>query len=157
VISIWTDGSASIGRGGWAFVAEQDGTIRHEQSGTAEGRSERMELMAVVEALRWAQGTKGLVRIVSDHQTIVLKAKRIIPHPRGRKKYARLWEDFDQLSKLLCDRVEFAWVKGHSGEPFNERADHLAAKARGKGVKVEFGSEYDHPVRQRLAALRARI
>lgn len=139
--SIYTDGSSSPGGrgpGGWAFVARSgDGLTVHEAWGHApDTTNNRMELQAIIEALRWAAGHHCM--IFSDSQLCV---NTLTQWARAWRK--RGWRKADGGEPMNLDLVVVAhelyqanpnasvvWLRGHAGNPGNERADLLAGRAR---------------------------
>ncbi len=132
--TVYTDGACSgnPGPGGWAWVVPDGAFAAGFEAGTT---NQRMEVTAVLEALR---ALDGPVLIVSD-STYVVHCFR--DHwwrnwiRRGWKNKNRqsianrdLWEP---LVDLVQDRgdVTFQWVKGHSGDRWNDEADRLAVEA----------------------------
>lgn len=119
MVIAYTDGSAwpnPNGIGGWAVVFE-DG---RELSGRVdEGASNnRMEIQAVIEAI-----CHGATVIYSDSMYVV----GTLMNGWKRRANHDLWEDMD---KVFGPDIALIHVKGHAGNPFNERADVLAAEAR---------------------------
>lgn len=115
---IYTDGSCNPnpGKGGWAYVIPARGV---EKFGVeANTTNNRMEMRAIIEALK---ATEGPVRIFSDSQ---LAIKVFNGSWRG-KKNLDLVVEAERL--MVGRRVTFQWVRGHNGDPGNERADYLAA------------------------------
>ena len=142
---VYTDGSClgNPGPGGWAW-AVPDGQYR---SG-AEPRStnQRMEITA---ALRALEATEGPLLVVSD-STYVVNCFRDRWWEGWRRRGWRnaagkpvanrdLWEPLIEAAVDGDRPVRFAWVKGHSGDPMNDRVDQLAleAAATQKGVSGE--------------------
>ncbi|HEV2790498.1 MAG TPA: ribonuclease H [Solirubrobacterales bacterium] len=156
---IWTDGCCLVnpgGAGGWAFVVEADGEVISEEWGSEpETTNNRMELMAVIEALPWAEGRR--VRIVSDSKYVVDGATGWVhtwkahgwkrPTRRGFRavKNVELWKVLDGLlyptpGGAHGDAIPVAkleWVKGHDGAVFNERADLLAERAAANALPAD--------------------
>jgi ribonuclease HI len=138
---VWTDGSCNAngmhGRGGWAALIEQAGTVS-EISGGADGTThQRMELTAVCEALEML---RGAIEVRTD-SPYVEGCFNQNWHERwlrdgawtgskGRPVENRvLWE---RLFGLVWDRtrvVKFVRIKGHAGDPNNDRVDRLARAA----------------------------
>lgn len=132
---VWTDGACkgNPGPGGWAWVDEQ----RRWASG-AEARStnQRMEIVAAHRAMT---AHDGPVTIVSD-STYVVNCFRDRWYEGWKKRdwknsqrkpvaNRELWEPFIDEYLTRRDEVEFAWVKGHSGDEMNDIADRLAVAA----------------------------
>lgn len=126
----YTDGACSgnPGAGAWAFRLEwPDGSV--EEAAAAEPRTtnNREELKAVREALRAIRA-----RIGDDAGwTIVVRTDSlgvINWLTRQWKRKANL-DLFPGIDPLVDERVRFEHVRGHSGEPGNERVDELAVAA----------------------------
>ncbi|MFW2382424.1 MAG: RNase H family protein [Acidimicrobiales bacterium] len=135
---VYTDGACSgnPGPGGWAWVIA-DGP--HGSGAEAHTTNQRMEIKAVLEALR---SNEGSLHIISD-STYVVNCFRDRWHEgwlkRGWKNSQRkpvanrdLWEPLIELAVPRIDEgtLRFSWVKGHSGDPMNDLADKLAVAAR---------------------------
>ncbi len=131
---VYTDGACrgNPGPGGWAWAID---ATRSDAGGAAHTTNQRMEIMAVLEALR---AVDGPVEINSD-STYVVNCFRDRWHEgwlrRGWKNSQRqpvanrdLWEPLIDLVLSRAD-VTFRWVKGHSGDPMNDLVDRLAVAA----------------------------
>lgn len=146
---LYTDGACrgNPGPGGWAWAEDES----HFASGAdAHTTNQRMEMMAVIEALR--DHLDEDVEIVSD-STYVVNCfhqrwyegwrRRGWRNSQGQPVANRdLWEDLFSLALTSSRRVEFRWVKGHSGDVMNDLVDRLAtgaaerqSGARGSGPK----------------------
>ena len=147
-VRIFTDGSCSSnpGPGGWAAVFELDGECRAIVGNDVKTTNNRMELRAVIEAVRRVMSRKvKALRHVEDYQihsdsAYVVNAinkgwlagwrSRGWRNDRGEKtKNKDMWEELVTLldmAKAAGVNVEFIKVKGHAGEPLNEMADRLA-------------------------------
>ena len=137
---VWTDGSGNVkgirGRGGWAALLEEGGTVREISGGVDATTHNRMELTAICEALEMLSGA---IEVRTD-STYVEKCFNKNWHERwlrdsswkgssGRIKNRDLWE---RLFGLVWDDtrdVRFVWIKGHAGDPNNTRVDRLARAA----------------------------
>ena len=134
-VEIYTDGSCkqNPGPGGWGAVLVYHGKEKELCGGEANTTNNRMELTAVIRALE-ALREPCRVTLTSD--------SRYVCDGMG-KGWARSWQrrgwkkddgspalNPDLWDKLLtlCDKhtVEFCWVKGHAGHPYNERCDAMA-------------------------------
>ena len=139
-VVMYTDGACSgnPGPGGWAWAVSPDG-LPYGSGGALDTTNQRMELMAVLEGLR-ALGVgeeAGPVEVVSDSTYVVncfrdgwwQKWQR--NGWRNSKKQpvanADIWRPLVEL--VNAGEVRFRWVKGHAGDPMNERVDALAVEA----------------------------
>jgi ribonuclease HI len=114
-IVIYADGACSgnPGPGGWAWAVAPDG-VRHDSGGEAHTTNQRMELTAVLQAIRMlGDDATAELLVVSDSQYVV---------------NCDLWEPLIDLVRNR-GKVEFRWVKGHSGDPMNDLVDELAVRA----------------------------
>jgi ribonuclease HI len=132
---VYTDGACSgnPGPGGWAWATAPDGAVR-ASGGEARTTNQRMEIRAVLEALR---SLDGPLVIVSD-STYVVNCFRdrwwVRWQANGWRNAKKepvantdLWKPLIELYQQR--RPEFRWVKGHSGEPMNDLVDRLAVAA----------------------------
>jgi ribonuclease HI len=132
---IYTDGACSgnPGPGGWAWAASPEGTPCDSGS-EVHTTNQRMEIMAVLEALR---STTGEVTIVSDSTYVVncFRDRWWVRWQangwRNSKKEpvanADLWKPLIELVQQRSP--QFRWVKGHSGDRMNDLVDRLAVAA----------------------------
>ncbi|MDR3127826.1 MAG: ribonuclease HI [Bifidobacteriaceae bacterium] len=134
-----TDGSSLSNPGsiGWAW-ADRNGNFG--VGGNFKGTNQIAELSALLEALRSFRNTKDLL-IESDSQyaincaSIWLKKWRINGWKGSNKKQIsniNLIQAINLEMLARQDRVEFKWVKGHSGDEYNEKVDKLANQAARK-------------------------
>jgi ribonuclease HI len=134
LIEIFTDGACkgNPGPGGWGALLRYG---RHEKQlfgGERLTTNNRMELMAVIQALR-ALKRNSRISITTDSQYVkngitqwIHSWKRNGWKTAAKKavKNADLWQALeDETTK---HEIKWAWVKGHSGHPENELADQLA-------------------------------
>ena len=134
LIKIYTDGACSgnPGPGGWGVFIENSGNVT-ELSGRDENTTNnRMELKAVIEALKFFTINSELT-IHTDSKYVMDGASRwIINWKKNNWKTAQkkdvknkdLWIELDNL--LNYHDVSWVWVKGHDCIYGNERADYLA-------------------------------
>lgn len=133
-IIIYTDGSAlgNPGKGGYGVVL-MSGAFRKELSqGFRLTTNNRMELLAVVEALRVLKIEGSNVTIYSDSKYVVEPIEKgwlwnWVKKGFKDKKNPDLWLELIPLYKK--HNVKFVWVKGHSNVLENERCDVLAVAA----------------------------
>lgn len=133
-VYIYTDGACkgNPGVGGWGALLRYGQHEKELLGGAAETTNNRMELTAVIEALR-ALKRSSRVQICTDSQYVKNGMESWI---EGWKKNgwqtankqpvknADLWRELDAL--VQQHQVTWTWVKGHAGHPENERADALA-------------------------------
>jgi len=143
-VTIFTDGSClgNPGPGGYAAVLLA-GPHRMELSqGYSGTTNNRMELMAVIAGLESLK-TKSAVEIVTDSQYVkkAFTDRWLIGWQKNGWKTAAkqpvknqdLWKRLVPL--IAAHVVNWRWVRGHSGDPENERCDVLArAAASGRGL-----------------------
>lgn len=134
-IDIYTDGACSgnPGKGGWGAVLVYGNNEKEICGGATETTNNRMELTAVIEALA-ALKEPCEVKLTTDSKYVcdsINKGWVYSWKKNGWKKADKkpalnvdLWEKL--LPLLETHRVEFIWVKGHNGHPYNERCDKLA-------------------------------
>lgn len=136
-INIYTDGACSgnPGPGGWGAILNYKNHTKEISGYSPETTNNRMELTAVIEALR-ALKEPCEVTIYSDSQYFcngILKgwAKNWQKNNwrKSDKKPAinsDLWQEILEL--IEHHNIEIIWVKGHAGHPENERCDFLATQ-----------------------------
>ncbi len=137
VVDIYTDGACSgnPGPGGWGAVLRFKGRERELNGHDDPTTNNRMELMAAIAALETLK-RPCRVRLHTDSQYLRDGITRWLADWKARgwrtaaKKPVKnidLWQRLD--AARAPHRVEFIWVRGHSGHPENERADALARAA----------------------------
>jgi ribonuclease HI len=128
----YADGSCigNPGPGGWGvLIIEPDGSEREFSGGDPSTTNNRMEITAVIEALRAvAPGVEVTVR--SDSQYVV----KTMTLGWKRRENVDLWQQLD--AEVAQRKVNFEWVRGHAGDPHNERADELANRAATQAAKA---------------------
>jgi ribonuclease HI len=137
VIEIWTDGACSgnPGPGGWGAVLKSGAHEKDISGGEAATTNNRMELMAAIEALN-ALKKPAHVRLHTDSQYVKNGVTQWI-HNWKRRGWrtadnkpvanADLWQELETAAARHT--VDWLWVRGHAGDPMNERADALARAA----------------------------
>ncbi len=134
-ITIYTDGACkgNPGPGGWGAWLSAGGQDKELWGGAAMTTNNRMELTAVIEALSALRREGSSVVIHTDSQYVRQGITTWIHNwkKRGWKttdnkpvKNIDLWQRLDTLA--AAHKVQWHWVKGHAGDPGNERADALA-------------------------------
>lgn len=134
MIEIYTDGACSgnPGPGGWGVLMMWNGHEKEMYGGEEETTNNRMEMMAVIEALK-ALKKPSVLKLYTDSKYVMdgitkwmdgWKAKGWKTAAKKPVKNQDLWQEIDSLVSM--HDVEFIWVKGHAGDPGNERADELA-------------------------------
>ena len=136
-ISIHTDGSClgNPGPGGWAAPLRYQAKERELSGGEAQTTNNRMELMAAIAALE-ALTEPCQITLHIDSQDVRQGITEWMPGwvRRGWKtaggdpvKNRDLWERLHAATAR--HQIDWKWVKGHSGDPDNERVDVLARDA----------------------------
>ena len=138
-LKIYTDGACSgnPGKGGWAAIILDNNLNKKSISGgESNTTNNRMEMMAVIEAVR-AIKKPCLLKIHSDSALIInamtkgwIDSWQSKGWKRADKKPVEnqdLWVEL--LNVIGAHQVEWIKVKGHSGIPDNERVDQLAVQA----------------------------
>lgn len=136
---VYTDGACSgnPGPGGWAWAVAPTGDPQGS-GGESSTTNQRMELLAVLNALRVLGTQAGAIEVVSDSQYVVKCFNEAWWEGwlrRGWKNSQRqpvanrdLWEPLINLVRERGD-VTFRWVRGHNGDSMNELVDALAVSA----------------------------
>lgn len=133
-IEIYTDGACkgNPGPGGWGAWLKSGSHERELWGGEALTTNNRMELIAVIEALA-ALPQPSRVTLYTDSAYVKngittwihgWKARGWTTADRKPVKNRDLWQRLDALRG--GHQVDWRWVKGHAGDPGNERADALA-------------------------------
>lgn len=134
IIEIYTDGACrgNPGPGGWGallIAGKQEKTLF---GGTDDTTNNRMELTAAIEALNALRGRRQVV-LHTDSKYVMDGINEWMPNwkKRGWKTAAKkpvknkdLWQALDEAAEK--HDIDWRWVKGHDGNPGNEKADELA-------------------------------
>lgn len=134
-VEIYTDGACSgnPGPGGYGAILVYNGKEKELSGGDIQTTNNRMELTAVIVALE-ALKEPCTVTLTTDSKYVseaIAQGWARSWKAKGWRKAdgkpalnSELWEKL--LSLLDIHKVEFVWVKGHAGHPYNERCDALA-------------------------------
>jgi ribonuclease HI len=133
-VEIWTDGACkgNPGPGGWGVLLKMGSIEKTLHGGEPLTTNNRMEMLAVIEALgALKRPCKVLLHVDSQY---VMKGMTEWIHgwkQRGWRtadkkpvKNADLWQRMEE--EVAKHTITWKWVKGHAGDPGNERADLLA-------------------------------
>ena len=135
--NVYTDGACSDnpGIGGWgAVILIENKDPIQINGGQLNTTNNQMELKAVIEALKYFENSSSInlftdSKYVKNGIQLWIQNWKINGWKTSAKKLVKnkdLWLELDeQLSK---HKVNWYWVKGHSGDKFNEKADQLARK-----------------------------
>jgi ribonuclease HI len=135
-VELFTDGACSgnPGPGGWGVIIRWRDHEKELCGGAAETTNNRMELMAAIQGLEALK--RGVTAVLyTDSKYLQDGITRWINRWKrnGWKTSAKkpvknvdLWQRLDKA--IERHRVEWRWVKGHSGHPENDRADELARR-----------------------------
>ncbi|MGA8514654.1 MAG: ribonuclease HI [Burkholderiaceae bacterium] len=137
-ITIYTDGACkgNPGPGGWGALLSSNGTEKELFGGEANTTNNRMEMMAVIQALE-ALKRPCTVHLYLDSKYVLQgitewihgwKARGWKTASREPVKNVELWQRLDAIVSTGGHQIDWRWVKGHTGDPGNERADALANK-----------------------------
>lgn len=133
-VEIWTDGACkgNPGMGGWGALLRHGPHEKELCGGEAHTTNNRMEIMAVIQALK-ALKRPCHVRVHTDSQYVQKGMTQWMDNWKRRGwrtasrqpvKNADLWQELD--TQVQKHTVAWHWVRGHDGDPGNERADALA-------------------------------
>jgi ribonuclease HI len=133
-VVIYTDGACSgnPGPGGWGVVLRWQGTEKELHGGDPQTTNNRMELMAAIKALESLQ-RPAHVQLHTDSKYVLDGITKWITgwqrngwltSAKKPVKNADLWRRLTDA--MSPHQVTWTWVKGHAGDPDNERADELA-------------------------------
>ena len=137
LIEIYTDGSSrgNPGPGGYGIVLSFKGNEKEISQGFRKTTNNRMELLAVIVAIESLKSTNIPVKVYSDSKYVIDAITKgwleswIVKRFKG-KKNQDLWMRYHTCSKPF--NITFEGVKGHAGNPKNERCDVLAVEASKK-------------------------
>ncbi len=134
MITMYTDGAAqgNPGRGGYGVVLKYKQHRKELSQGYRLTTNNRMELLAVIVGLEAIKEPGYEVTIYSDSRYVVDAVEKKWLWGWVKKGFAKV-KNPDLWQRLLKvypkHKVRFVWVKGHAGNPENERCDQLAVQA----------------------------
>ena len=147
-MTIHTDGGClgNPGPGAWAYVADTAGGQVRDAGYAADTTNNRMELQAVIEALKLAQErADGDVTVITDSRYVEGGISEWISRweangwktkSRSPVKNRDLWQELQSLKRALQGRgfrVAFRRVRGHAGVELNEACDRLVTETIAAG------------------------
>lgn len=151
-VIIHTDGGAlnNPGPGGYGVVIQRAGKVQELCCGYRLTTNNRMELLAAIVALRELKDSSQPIALFSDSSYVVNGMRKGWAKNWRKKGWRKadgkpvlnqdLWVELLELTEKLP--VTFHWVKGHAGNPMNERCDKLAVgAARGRDLLIDKGYE----------------
>ena len=136
-ITIYTDGACSgnPGKGGWGAVLIYRDKQKHLSGSAILTTNNKMELTAAIEALKAVKKSSD-IELYTDSQYVknginlwIINWKKNGWKTANKKEVANkdLWIELDKY--VTYHNITWFWVKGHSGNHYNEIADDLAVKA----------------------------
>ncbi|HZY18269.1 MAG TPA: ribonuclease HI [Ramlibacter sp.] len=144
-VVMYTDGACkgNPGPGGWGVLLKSGATEKELFGGEPGTTNNRMELMAVIQGLS-ALKRPCAVQLFLDSQYVLKGITEWLPGWKAKGwrtagktpvKNVELWQQLDALVQQSGHVIDWRWVRGHNGDPGNERADALA----NMGVEVALG------------------
>ena len=134
-IKVYTDGACkgNPGPGGWGVYIQSNEDEKEFYGGNPETTNNQMEMQAALEALKHLKDKDEVIELYTDSNYLrqgitewIHKWKKNNWKTAAKKPVANrdLWIEISDLNEKMT--VEWNWVKGHAGDPGNERADELA-------------------------------
>lgn len=124
---IYTDGACSNNQefdksiGGWAFILKYQDKIKKKSGRVEKTTNNRMEILAVIEALKSIKKYDVETIIHSDSSYVI----NTITKNWKRNKNNDLWDELDLLLKKFSN-LKFVKVKGHADDELNNLVDEMA-------------------------------
>ena len=140
--TVHTDGACSgnPGPGGYGVIIDRnaDGSIVKKSKGFEHTTNNRMELMAVIDAMKTIDNecsfisAKADIEIISDSKYVTDAFNKNWIENWQKKQFVNvandsLWKEIIPIVKR--HNVRFTWIKGHNGNPLNEECDRMAVAA----------------------------
>ena len=134
-IKVYTDGACrgNPGPGGWGVYIQLNDEEKDLYGGNPETTNNQMEMQAALEALKYLKDKNDVIELYTDSNYLrqgitewIHKWKLNNWRTAAKKPVANrdLWIEISDLNEKMD--VQWNWVKGHAGDPGNERADQLA-------------------------------
>ena len=134
-IKVYTDGACkgNPGPGGWGVYIKFNNEEKDLYGGNPETTNNQMEMQAALEALKYLKDEDEAIKLYTDSNYLrqgitdwIHKWKLNNWRTASKKPVANrdLWIEISDLNEKM--NVDWNWVKGHAGDPGNERADQLA-------------------------------
>ena len=134
-IKVYTDGACkgNPGPGGWGVYIQSNEDEKELYGGNPETTNNQMEMQAALEALKHLKDEDEVIELYTDSNYLkqgitewIHKWKKNNWKTAAKKPVANrdLWIEISDLNEKM--NVQWNWVKGHAGDPGNERADELA-------------------------------
>ena len=134
-IKVYTDGACrgNPGPGGWGVYIRLNDEEKDLYGGNPETTNNQMEMQAALEALKYLKDKNDVIELYTDSNYLrqgitewIHKWKLNNWRTAAKKPVANrdLWIEISDLNEKM--NVQWNWVKGHAGDPGNERADQLA-------------------------------
>ena len=142
-IHIYTDGSSrgNPGPGGFGAILMYNNICKEISGGFRYTTNNRMELLALIEALKRLKRRDLEIIIYSDSTYVVNSIKKgwVLNWQKNKFKdrlNADLWKEYLKVSEGLS--IKMVWVKGHASNEFNNRCDVLATASSSSDNKIEW-------------------
>jgi ribonuclease HI len=136
-IKVYTDGACrgNPGPGGWGVYIINGNQTEELYAGDRSTTNNKMEMQAAISALMHLKNTNTSIELYTDSNYLrqgitewIYNWKKNNWRTSSKKPVANreLWIELDNLNSQM--NVNWNWVKGHAGDPGNEKADELANK-----------------------------